>query len=107
MALNQVTIEGTVSNDFEVRKTNRNVPVVNFRLRHSKESLRYPLYIDVEVFAEEAEKFAKSAKRGSFVVVHAELRRDMWQNKDGENRSKIKLTASKIVFSDDVNEVQF
>lgn len=97
MALNQVNIDGRIVDDFELRKTkNKNLSVVNFRLLHNEPKLKTPVYIDVEVWGKEAENLAATAKRGTFVVVHAELRRDRWESDEGV-RSKLKLTANRVM----------
>jgi single-strand DNA-binding protein len=97
MALNQVAIDGRIIDDFELRKTkNKGLSVVNFRLLHNSPKQKNPVYIDVEVWGKEAENLAANAGRGTFVVVHAELRRDRWDSEEGV-RSKLKLTANRVM----------
>jgi single-strand DNA-binding protein len=97
MALNQVNIDGRIIDDFELRKTkNKGLSVVNFRLLHNSPRQKNPVYIDVEVWGKEAENLVAHAKRGTFVVVHAELRRDRWDSEEGV-RSKLKLTANRVM----------
>ncbi len=98
MALNQVNIDGRIIDDFVLRKTKtKGLSVANFRLQHNAPKLKTPVYIDVEVWGKEAENLAENARRGSFVVVHAELRRDRWENEGGDVRSKLKLTANRVI----------
>jgi len=98
MALNQVNIDGRICDDFVLRRTrNKDIPVINFRLQHNSPTLKTPVYIDVEVWGREAENLSQNGRRGSFVVVHAELRRDRWENEDGDVRSKLKLTANRVI----------
>ena len=94
--LNNVTLSGRIVDDFSLRKTNKGGSVLNFRLLHTAPRQRTPLYIDVEVWGKEAETLAENAKRGTNVVVHAEIRRDRWETDEGV-RSKIKLTAERVM----------
>ncbi len=97
-SINSVTLNGKIVSDFELRITNfKKIPVTNFRIQHNSPRLKHPVYVDVEVWGKEAENLCASAQRGSFVVVYAELRRDVWAADDGSPRSKLKLTASKVV----------
>ncbi len=96
--INDVTLNGKIVSDVILRQTNnKKINVTNFRLQHIGPKLKNPVYIDVEVWGQEAENFCASAQRNSFVVVHAELRRDVWEAEDGSPRSKLKLTATKVV----------
>jgi len=98
VTINTVTLNGKVVSDLNLRKTNnKGVSVTNFRIQHNAPRLKHPVYIDVEVWGAEAETLVAQAKRGSFVVVYAELRRDVWNAEDGSPRSKLKLTASRVV----------
>ena len=95
--INRVELEGRVVSDLELRKTsNKGYSVINLRLAHNNPRSRTPVYIDVEVWGKTAEQLAETASRGSYVVVHGELRRDKWEQ-DGSPRSKIKITASRVI----------
>ena len=95
--INQITVSGKVVSDIELRTSRNGTSVVDFRLMHkSRRSNATPVYIDVEAWANEAEKFAEHAQRGALIVVFGELRRDVWE-KDGQKRSKIKITADRII----------
>lgn len=99
--LNQVNLGGKVVSEITLRTTNnKGIPVCNFRLSHNAPKLRNPVYIDVEVWGKEAEIFAEKASRHSLVVVYGEIRRDVWQTESGEPRSKLKITASRIVLDE-------
>ncbi len=96
--INNVTLNGKIVSDVILRQTNnKKIDVTNFRLQHNSPRLKNPVYIDVEVWGKEAENLCASAQRNSFVIVYAELRRDVWSAEDGSPRSKLKLTATKVV----------
>jgi single-stranded DNA-binding protein len=99
--INQFTLSGKIVSGIELRKTNnKEIPVCNFRLMHNAPQLRNPVYVDVEVWGKEAENLAINAYKHSFVVIHGELRRDVWQAENGDPRSKLKLTASRVIIDD-------
>lgn len=97
MPINQIVIDGRIVSDIELRKTaKQNISVINMRLAHNNSKQKVPVYVDVEVWGKVAENLANNAKRGSSVVVHGELRRDKWET-EGEPRSKLKITATKVI----------
>ena len=102
--INNVTLEGKIVSDIQLNTTkNKNIPVANFRVMNNDKSMPNTLFIDVEAWGGEAEKVHSLATRGDFVVIDGQLRRDCWESKNNEEefkqRSKIKITATKIVVS--------
>ncbi len=105
--LNQIIIGGKVVSDIELRKSNKlNIPVCDFRLMYRSPRAKDALFIDVEIWGEEAEKFASIAQRKDRVNINGELRQDNWE-KDGVKRSKIKITAQKITIITPENAAAF
>lgn len=94
--INTVSLGGKIVSDIELRKSKTGLSVIDFRLMFKSAKTKFPLFIDIEVWGNEAEKLASRAKRGDFVVCNGELRRDVWE-KDGEERSKIKVTANRAM----------
>jgi single-stranded DNA-binding protein len=103
--INETTLSGKVVSDIELRHSKNGTPVVDFRLMYkSRRSTSTPVYIDVEAWAGEAERFVEKAQRGALIVVFGELRRDVWE-KDGAKRSKIKITANRIIVDSNPSEI--
>lgn len=100
--LNSVTMEGKVVSDIVLRQSKKGIPVIDFRLMQKQANAPNALFIDVEVWGKEAERVAENAKRGNVVVIHAELRQDVWM-KEGQKRSKHKLTAEKVIINTSVD----
>jgi len=100
--INQVNLGAKIVSEISLRNTaKKGIPVADFRVIHRHKKLQNPLFIDVEVWGNEARRIYENAKRGDIVVIVGELRRDVWQSKEGnEPRSKIKITASRIVVTD-------
>ncbi len=96
--INTVTLEGKVVSEIIVRKSTKGTSVTDFRLIHKAYKSKNPVFIDIEVWGDQADRLSSSAKRGSHIIVYGEIRRDVW-TKDGVEKSKLKLTANKVVVS--------
>ncbi len=106
-AVNHVTLGGRIVSDVELRQTNKKkIDVCDFRVVNSNRRLPNRLFIDVEVWGKEARRTAEKTRRGDYVVLVGELRRDVWEAKEnGEKRSKIKVTANRVILSSDKKEL--
>lgn len=100
--VNQVVVDGRIVTDIPLRHSKSGVPVTDFRIRHKTRKMPHPLYIDVEVWGAEAERLAEYASRDDRVVIaNGELRCDVWE-KEGQKRSKIKITAGRVILIQDI-----
>ncbi len=96
--VNQVNLFGKiVSSEIELRKSKSGTSVTEFRIIHRNKKFKNPLFIDIEVWGQESIKVHDTAKKGDKVIVYGELRSDIWTSKDGTQKSKIKITANKVV----------
>lgn len=100
--VNQVNLGAKIVSDISLRNTTKKgVPVADFRVLHKNRKLSNPLFIDVEVWGDEAMQVYENVNRGDTVVIVGELRRDVWEAKESkEPRSKIKITASRVVVTE-------
>lgn len=94
--INTVSLGGKIVSNIELRKSKTGISVIDFRLMYRSAKTKHPLFIDIEAWGNEAEKIAGKGVRGDFIVCHGELRRDVWE-KEGEERSKIKITANRVM----------
>lgn len=94
--INQITLSGKIVSEISLRKSNKGYSVADFRIKHRNKRAKNPVFIDIEVWQDEAEKVHKEAENGSIVIVYGDIRRDVWE-KDGESRSKLKITADKVI----------
>lgn len=102
--INQITIDGRIISDVRLGETSqKQTPVMNLKLVHNEPGRKVPVYIDVEVWGRVAESLASTLEKGSFVIVHGKLQRDKWTGPDSSPRSKLKITANKIVIDHSVN----
>ena len=97
--INQVSLGGKIVSDIELRKSKTGLSVLDFRLMYKNSKAKSPLFIDIEIWGNEAENLSAKGKRGDFCICHGELRRDVWE-KEGQERSKIKITANKVFIVD-------
>lgn len=100
--INEVTIEGKIVSGVELRSTKKGIPVSDFRIvNKTNRKVKNSVFIDIEVWGNEAKKVHDLASKGSKVVINGEIRRDVWTTKDtGEHRSKLKITAKRVIVSD-------
>lgn len=106
-SLNKVELTGNLTADPVIRNTGEGTSVTNFTIAHNRtfktkngESNSEASFIDVELWGKQAEIFCQHMKKGRAVFVEGRLRQDRWQTKEGENRSKIVLSASNFQFID-------
>jgi single-strand DNA-binding protein len=102
--INNVTLGGKIVSDLILRKSKSGMSVIDFRLMYKNKKAKNPLFIDVEAWGLEADRLSETAVKGVSVIVHGELRRDVWE-KDGEERSKIKITAEKVIINADLRQI--
>ena len=100
--INQVSLGARIVSEINLRNTaKKGIAVADFRVIHRDRRLPHPLFIDVEVWGNEAKRIHENTKRGDTVVIVGELRRDVWTSKEGnEQRSKIKITANRVVVTE-------
>ena len=103
--INTTVMQGRLGKDPELRYLPNNTPVCGFSIAHTK---RYKdqqggkqektSWFDVEVFGKSAESCSQYLEKGQQATVQGELVQDQWQNKEGQNRSKVKIKAFQVSF---------
>lgn len=53
-------------------------------------------FIDVTAFKHQAKFLCDYCDKGDYVIVEGRIQQDRWQNKDGQNRSKIVVIANRV-----------
>jgi len=106
--LPQVTMEGRVTADPELRFAPSGVAVGSFRLaansRKKTESGEWVddkvLFMDVVCFKQLAENVAESCRKGDLVTATGSLQTDQWEDtQTGEKRSKVQMVANSVAIS--------
>jgi single-strand DNA-binding protein len=103
--LNRVFLMGNLTRDPEVRYTPAGTAVgdlglaVNENYKDKDGNLKETtVFVDVEVWARQAETCAEYLHKGSPVFVEGRLKLDQWTNPQGEKRSKLRVRADRVQF---------
>lgn len=103
--LNRVFLMGNLTRDPEVRYTPSGTAVGDLGLAINEnyknkagETVENTVFVDVEVWARQAETCAEYLYKGSPVFVEGRLKLDQWTNQQGEKRSKLRVRAERVQF---------
>jgi len=104
---NKVQILGTMTKDIELRDTQSGVVIGSFSIAvndkyksKSGEYIEKAHFFDVVAFSKTAENIANFFKKGSRMLIAGQLQQETWQNKDGQNRSKVVIKLESFEFID-------
>lgn len=104
--LNTVSIGGSLCRDAELLATASGMAVLKFSVavnesrknQQTGEYEDYPNYVDCTMLGRRAESVSRYLTKGTYVALTGRLHQNRWQNKDGQNRSKLEVTADNIHF---------
>lgn len=104
-SLNKVFIIGNLTKKPELRSTKEGSSVTDLRIAVSRNFLNKDrerqeevCYVDVVVWARQAETCVEYLDKGSPVLVEGSLQQDTWETSNGEKRSKIRIRAQRVQF---------
>lgn len=103
MQFNLLLIAGNlVDNPSQIRTTGSGKKVCDFRLaaNEGRGDAKKTTFIDVTCWEKTAEFVTQYLKRGSGVLVEGRLEQEDWTDKDGGKRSKHKVVAQRIQFTE-------
>ncbi len=105
--LNRVMLMGNLTRDPELRYTPNNTAVAKIGLAvnrkwksQSGEQQEEVTFIDCEAWGRTAETINEHLRKGRPIFIEGRLKLDQWQDKDGNNRSKLKVTVERFEFID-------
>lgn len=102
--MNNVILVGRLTKDPQIQYVgNNNSALSKFyiavdRSYINKQNEKKADFIEIEVWDRQAENCAKYLNKGSMVCVKGEIRTDIYQNINGENKYSTKIRASKVQF---------
>jgi single-strand DNA-binding protein len=103
-SLNRVLLIGNLTKDPELRHIPSGAALAELRLAVSEsyknregQEVESVCYVDVVVWARQAETCAEYLSKGSPVFVEGQLQLDQWE-KDGEKRSRLCVRANRVQF---------
>lgn len=104
---NKVLLMGNLTRDVELKYTPSNMAVANIGLAINRrykgrdgELKEETTFVDCEAWGYTAENMAKFFSKGRPVFIEGRLKLDTWQDKDGSNRSKLKVVIEAFEFVD-------
>jgi single-strand DNA-binding protein len=104
--LNKVFLMGNLTRDVELKKTPNNMSVANIGLavnrqyRVNEETREETTFVDCEAWGRTAEVMGQYLRKGRPVFIEGRLKLDQWQDRDGNNRSKLKVVIENFQFID-------
>ena len=105
--LNRVLLMGNLTRDPEMRYTPNNLAIVkiglavNRRWRNPEgEQQEETTFIDCDGFGRTAELINQYMRKGRPIFIDGRLKLDQWQDKEGQNRSKLKVVIENFQFID-------
>ena len=99
---NTAILIGRITRDAELKYTNSGTAVTKFSLavnrkrKQGDEYVEEVSFFDITAWAKLAENLSQYLTKGKQVGVCGELRQDRWEDKDGNKRSKVGITANAI-----------
>lgn len=103
-SLNRVFLMGNLTRDPELRYTPAGQTVatlglaVNSKYKSGDEWKDDVLFVDITVWGRSAENCAEYLSKGSPVMIEGRLKFRSWEDKEGQKRSKIDVTANSVQF---------
>ena len=103
--LNRVFLMGNLTRDPELRYTPSGTAVAQFGIavnrrwkdRSSNEMREETTFVDIEVWARQAETASEYLSKGRACFIEGRLKLDQWE-RDGQKRSKLKVVAERVQF---------
>jgi single-strand DNA-binding protein len=104
---NKVLLMGNLTRDVELKYTPGNQAVANIGLAVNRrfktkegEMKDEATFVDCEAWGYTAENINKFFSKGRPIFIEGRLKLDQWQDKDGSNRSKLKVVVESFEFVD-------
>lgn len=102
---NKVILIGNLTRDPELRYTPSGAAVCEFTLALNRawtskqgEKKEEVCFVDITTWARTAEICAEYLKKGRQAFVEGRLTLDRWEQKDGQKRSRMRVTAERVQF---------
>lgn len=101
IGVNKVILVGRVASDVECRttKSGRNLSVFSVAIpRRNADGADTADFFDVTTWNKTAEICGRYVKKGEKVYVEGRLTKSVWENGEGEKRSRVQVTANLVNF---------
>lgn len=106
--LNRVIMQGRLCADPELRKTTSGMAVASFRIacndsRKGPNGEEVVVFMNVTMFGQKGEAFAKFCRKGSLVIVEGRLTSRKYTNRAGQEVTTFEINADNFEFCDSKN----
>ena len=101
--LNHVALQGRLTRDPELRRTQNGVPVTSFSLAVSGRK-DDTLFVDCVAWRGAAEAICQYLGKGRMIIVEGALQSREWDDKDGNRRKSLEVNVSQFHFCSDKKE---
>lgn len=105
MDLNKVLLIGNLTRDPELRYLSSGSPVCEFGMainrkfrRNDGEQGEDTCFVEIVVWARQAETCNQYLKKGSGVFVEGRLQFEQWETQEGQKRNKLKVVGERVQF---------
>ncbi len=105
--LNRVFLIGNLTRDPELRYTPNNTAICEFGLAvnrnyqdSSGEWQEDTAFVDINVWGRQGENASQYLEKGSRAFIEGRLDFSSWENNEGDRRSKLEVTAQRVIFLD-------
>ncbi len=103
--MNKVLLAGNLTRDPVIRKTSKGMAVADIGLAvhdgyggGNGKSEENTCFVDLVAWDKQAEACGEYLRKGSAVMVEGRLQLEQWKDKEGQNRSRIKVSADRVQF---------
>ena len=97
--LNQITIQGRLCKNPELRYTRNQTPVATFSVAVQRDYDRDKAdFIDVTAWRQMAEFVEKYFRKGQMIIVSGSLQMRDWEDKHGNKRVSAEINADRVYF---------
>ncbi len=103
--INKTILQGRLTREPELKKTQNDVNVCNFSVAWSKKIKdgEITVFVDCTAWRYTAEFISKYFTKGQQIVLEGELRNNNWTEESGNKHSKLYLEVSEVHFSGNKN----
>lgn len=94
--MNSVILSGNLTKDVVTNKANNGTLIATASIAINKGEKAN--YFDLVAYKEKAELLSKYCHKGSKILIRGELTQDLWQDKEGRNKSALRIIVNEIEF---------
>ena len=96
--MNTIILTGRLTKDVEVKQTTNGAAVTDFTIAVQRDKDKAD-FIDCQAWKKTAEFIGQWFRKGSPIEVCGQIRKDSWQDKEGQTRSKVYVVVDRAGFA--------